>query len=99
MTDTPDEKNDRWTCHFCKKEFSHNYKYKTHLKRCLVHCQHIEQNNNIMLELKIELKDELRGLFHDMLNEIKGDLQQQIQPIQTVQPIMQKRKLINPFNS
>ena len=52
-----------------------------------------------MLEVKTELKDELRGLFHDMINEIRGDLQQQIQPIQTVQPIMQKRKLINPFNS
>ena len=97
MTDTQEEYNDKWKCQFCKKEFSHNYKYKTHLKRCLVHCQHIEQNNNIMLELKTELKNELRGLFHDMLNEIKGDLQQQIQPIQTVQPIIQKKKAVFPF--
>ena len=97
MTDTQEECNDKWRCEFCKKEFSHNYKYKTHLKRCLVHCQHVEQNNNIMLELEIELKNELRDLFHGMLNEIKGDLQQQIQPIQTVQPIMQKKKVVFPF--
>ena len=81
--------SDRWTCKHCYNTYSYNYKYKTHLQRCLVHCQHVEQHNNIMLELKTELKNELRDLFHDMLNEIKGDLQQHIQ---TVQPITQKKK-------
>ena len=53
-----------------------------------------------MLELKTEVKVELRLLFHDMLNEIKGDSQQQIkqnQPQQPIQPM--RRKLINPFHS
>ena len=96
MIDTQEDYN-KWCCNFCKKEYSHNYKYKSHLRRCFVHCQHIEQNNNIMLELKTELKNELRDLFHGMLNEIKGELQQQIQPIQTVQPIIQKKRVAFPF--
>jgi hypothetical protein len=96
MTDTR-EGYDKWKCQFCKKEFSHNYKYKTHLKRCLVHCQHVEQNNNIMLELKTELKDELRLLFHGMLNEIKGDLQANVKQVIPQQPIIQKKRVAFPF--
>ena len=97
MTDRQEENNDRWTCKHCYNTYSHNYKYKIHLEKCLVHCETVEQNNNIMLELKIELKDELRGLFHGMLNEIKGDFQQQIKPIQTVQSTIQKKKGVCPF--
>ena len=99
MIDTQENKNDKWTCQFCKKQFSHNYKYKTHLKRCLVHCQHVEQNNNIMFELKTELKDELLGLFYDMLNEIKGDLQTNVKQVIPQQPIVQKKEWHFHFNS
>ena len=29
--------DNRWACKFCHKSFSHNYKYKNHLSRCLVY--------------------------------------------------------------
>ena len=91
METTNEERNNKWTCKHCYNTYSYNYKYKIHLKKCLVHCQNVEHNNNVFLELKTELKKELKDLFIEMLNDIKGDLQQQIQPI------IQKKKAVFPF--
>ena len=45
----------RWTCKFCHKSFSHNYKYKNHLSICLVYTDKTEKEYDVMVELKQEL--------------------------------------------
>ena len=72
-----EEGEKRWTCKFCHKPFSHNYKFKNHLSRCLVYNEKAEKEYDVMVELK-ELKEELRNIFIDMLNEIKTDLKHTI---------------------
>ena len=85
---TEDQK--RWTCKFCHKSFSHNYKYKIHLSRCLVYTDKTEKEYDVMVELKQELTQELKQTFMDMLAEIKTDLTHQVNQ----QPM---KRLINPF--
>ena len=50
-----DDAQNRWTCKFCHKSFSHNYKYKNHPSRCLVYTEKTEKEYDVMLELKQEL--------------------------------------------
>ncbi len=52
--------DNKWTCKFCLKLFSPNYKYKTHLQRCLVYQHKVKMEYDILLELKDELKAELK---------------------------------------
>ena len=97
-----DNAQNRWTCKFCHKSYSNNYKYKNHLSRCLVYTENIEKEYDVMLELKQELKEELRQTFTDMLDEIKRDLtnkvhQQQLQQPQQQPPININRRLLNAF--
>ena len=85
----------RWTCKFCHKSFSPNYKYKNHLSKCLVYTEKIKKEQEIMLELKQELKqelkDELKQSFVNIMDDIKLDMKAQLQ--QQYQP----RRLINAF--
>ena len=39
-----DEEHNRWTCKFCHKSYSNNYKYKNHLSRCLVYTEKPKKN-------------------------------------------------------
>jgi len=52
-----EEEEKRWTCKFCHKSFSHNYKFKNHLSRCLVYNEKAEKEYDVMVELKEELKE------------------------------------------
>ena len=70
--------NDKWCCPHCKKEYSNNYTYKNHLKRCLVHKSNMKETNNIMLELKYELLKEFRQEFITMLDEIKHEIRDDV---------------------
>ena len=74
LNSSNDHNNDKWTCPHCKKDYSNNYTYKNHLKRCLVHNNNMKDNNNIMLELKHELINEFRQEFMNMLDQIKDDI-------------------------
>ena len=47
----------RWTCKFCHKTFSLNYKCKIHVSRCLILTEQAEQEYDVMLELKKELNE------------------------------------------
>jgi len=87
-----EEEEKRWTCKFCHKSFSHNYKFKNHLSRCLVYNEKAEKEYDVMVELKEELKEELRNIFIDMLNEIMTDLKHTINHQHT-----QSRRLLNGF--
>ena len=88
---------DRWTCKFCHKSFSPNYKFKNHLSRCLVHTEKSEKEYDVMLELKEELKQELRATFMEMLNEIKADIKHTVNQQQPQQQQYQPRRLITAF--
>ena len=101
-----DEEHNRWTCKFCHKSYSNNYKYKNHLSRCLVYTEKTEKEYDVMLELKQELKEELRQTFTDMLDDIKHEIkrdltnkvhQQQLQQPQQQPPIHINRRLLNAF--
>jgi hypothetical protein len=69
----------RWHCHFCKRNYSHNYAYKTHLQRCVVHREEMDTKYDMLGDIMCELKQELRKDFqleltkicHEMRNEIK----------------------------
>jgi hypothetical protein len=90
--------DNRWTCKFCHKSFSHNYKYKTHLSRCLVHKDKMECENNMLSELKDELKEELKQelqqAFINMMEDIKIDMKTQLQQQQQQ---YQPRRFVNVF--
>ena len=88
-----DDEHNRWTCKFCHKSFSHNYKYKNHLSRCLVYTEKTEKEYDVMLELKQELKEELKKTFMEMLYEIKTDLTNKVNQQHQQQP----RRLLNAF--
>ena len=105
-----DDAQNRWTCKFCHKSYSNNYKYKNHLSRCLVYTEKTEKEYDVMLELKQELKEELRKTFTDMLDDIKHEIktglthqitnkvhQQQLQQPQQQPPININRRLLNAF--
>ena len=87
--------NNRWTCKFCFKTFSPNYKYKNHLSRCLVHQEKMECENSMLSELKDELKEELKQelqqAFMNMMDDIKIDMKTQLQ--QQYQP----KRFVNAF--
>ena len=72
----------KWTCQFCKKEYSHNYPYKAHLKRCLIHNEEREDKNDIlnalMESMKIELTNNLKTEINNMLIELKNDMKTHI---------------------
>ena len=89
-------KENRWACKFCHKQFSPNYKFKNHLSRCLVYTEKAEKEYDVMLELKKELKQELRTTFMEMLNDIKADLSNTMkqQYPQEAQPM---RQFINAY--
>ena len=90
------EEDNRWTCKFCHKSLSPNSKFKNHLSRCLVHKEKAEKEYDVMLELKKELKEELKTTFMDMLNEIEADLKNTVnKQHQQQQPTV--RRLINAF--
>ena len=87
--------DNKWCCPKCGKYYSKNYKYKTHLIRCLVHQEKLEKEYDVMVEVKQELKDELRKTFMDMLDEIKTDLTNKVNQQHQQQPPM--KRLINAF--
>ena len=89
-----DEENNRWTCKFCHKSFSHKYKFKNHLSRCIVYTEKTEKEHDVMLELKQELKEELRKTFIDMLDEIKTGFKNTFNQQHQQQP---PRRLLNVF--
>ena len=91
-----DEAHNRWTCKFCHKSYSNNYKYKNHLSRCLVYTEKTEKEYDVMVELRQELKEELRETFMEMLDEIKTDLTHKVNQQQQQQPpININRRLSN----
>ena len=55
MSDNDDAK---WTCGHCKQTYCKTYRYKTHLKRCLIHNENSNIQNELFAEMLFELKDE-----------------------------------------
>ena len=59
-----------WVCQHCYKTYSKNYKYKIHLKKCLVHQDHIDTKYSLMGDLMNDLKKELVIDFKHQLSEL-----------------------------
>jgi uncharacterized protein YeeX (DUF496 family) len=81
MSDNDDAK---WTCGHCKKTYCKTYRYKTHLKRCLIHNENSNIQNELFAEMLFELKDELKQNLTqeilNMINDIKTDIKQNVKP-------------------
>ena len=69
------ENNDnKWTCRHCYKTYSKHYKYKTHLKKCLVYQQRCKMERDVLLDLKNEIKSECLNMFQSMMCELKNNI-------------------------
>ena len=66
--------NKTWICPHCCKTYSKNYKYKTHLTKCLVHQDHLETKYSLMGDLMNDLKEELLSDFKHQLSELVSDI-------------------------
>ena len=67
---------------FAKKKYSNNYPFKKHLDKCLVHKARLENENAILTELKVELKEEFMGMFQQVLNDMVSDMKYRFQTVQ-----------------
>ena len=83
--------DNRWQCHFCKKKYSNNYPFKKHLDKCLVHKARLENENAILTELKVELKEEFTGMFQQVLNDLVTDMSHRLPTVQ------QSKRMISVF--
>ena len=70
----------KWICGFCKKHYSKNYPYKSHLKRCLVHTEEQHDRYDMIGDLIGNLKTELTAEFKTELNNMLIELKQEIKP-------------------
>ena len=86
-----EDNNLKWTCPHCKKHYSKNYKYKTHLEKCLVYQSMCERQYDVLLEIKSDLKQQLSDMFTDMILKLKRDILNQNQVVSA--PIAKKRLL------
>ena len=90
--------DNKWQCGFCKKYFSKNYPYKSHLKRCLVHQEDMDNKydmlGDFMTDLKNELKNDFRNELFKMINELKNEVKNNVKT-NNYQP--QPKKIIYPF--
>ena len=68
--------NSKWSCPHCFKLYSKTYKYKTHLIKCLIYQQNCKTIQNVMVELKQELKTEMLDMFKEMIASLKDELRQ-----------------------
>ena len=99
--DSNDDKS-RWKCPKCEKYYSKNYSYKNHLKRCVVHADHIDTKYQLLGDMLLELKQELKHDFNNsllsMLNTIREDMLNNVK-VNDFQPQQrQPKKIINPFS-
>ena len=90
--------DNKWQCPKCLKYYSKNYPYKSHLKRCLVHQDHLDTKYSLMGDMVSELKEELMTDFRNelfkMINEIRNDIKHDVK-ITNYQ--VQPKKLLYPF--
>ena len=80
--------NLKWTCPHCMKHYSKNYKYKKHLERCIVYQSTCEQQKNVLLDIKTELKQQFTDMFKDMMLELKQDIWHSNNPVSV--PVVKK---------
>lgn len=77
----------RWECKFCHKTYSHNYPFKKHLQKCLVHTAKAELENAVLIDLKAELKEQFTHMFQKALNDMTADMRasfHNVQPLRRV---------------
>ena len=60
-----------WECPQYYKRISPNYKYKSHLKRCLCFKPIKDHHQQAIIEIKTELKNELTNMFMDAIDELR----------------------------
>ena len=71
-------KMNTWVCPHCVKTFSRNYKYKSHLKRCLCFKPIKDHHQQAIIEIKAELKTELTNMFRDAIDELRKELKSSV---------------------
>ena len=84
-------KKHTWTCPHCCKTFSPNYKYKSHLKRCLCFKPITDHHHQAIIEIKTELKDEFSNMFRDAIDGLREELKSSVnqQPLVNHQQVNQ----------
>ena len=63
------------------KHYSKNYKIHKHLVKCIVYQSTCEQQRNVLLDIKTELKQQFIDMFKDMMLELKHDILNSNNPV------------------
>ena len=84
--------NIKWICPHCKKHYSKNYKYKKHLDKCIVYQSTLEQQYDVLLEIKTELKQQFSDIVKDMILELQHDILNLNKPVSV--PVAKTNKLL-----
>ena len=76
-----------WVCPPCYKKFSSNYRYKSHLTRCLSFKPTSGHHQQALFEIKNDLRSELANMFRDATYEFKEELKSSAK---SVEPLVKK---------
>ena len=83
-----------WVCPHCYKKVSPNYKYKSHVKRCLCFKSTSDHHQQAIFEIKTELKNELANMLRDAVYELEQELKSpanQSPSAKSVEPLVKKK--------
>ena len=77
----------KWQCQHCFRWYSKHYKHKLHLTKCIVYQNTCNQEYDVMLQMKDEVKQECIKLFQQMMQYFKQNIP--TPPVQST-PIVRK---------
>ena len=61
----------KWQCQHCFRWYSKHYKHKLHLTKCIVYQNKCNQEYDVMLQMKDEVKQECIKLFQQMMQDFR----------------------------
>ena len=61
----------KWQCQHCFRWYSKHYKHKLHLTKCIVYQNKCNQEYDVMLQMKDEVKQECNKLFQHMMQDFR----------------------------
>ena len=85
----------KWQCQHCYRWYSKHYKHKLHLTKCIVYHNKCNQEYDVMLQMKDEVKQECIKLFQQMMQDFKLNIPA---PPEQSAPIVNKRYTVYLLN-
>jgi len=70
--------NTRWICSYCNNSYSHTYRKKIHVDKCVVLNKKRDDEQAVLLLIKDELRNELLEKLEILFKELKQDITRNI---------------------